>query len=62
MNVEMLNEIIKMKNEIIKAEDNTLNSMYEIIKSKDLIIELLEKQNIEMKIIRNFKLKSGKFS
>ena len=35
---------------------------YEIIKSKDLIIELLEKQNIEMKIIRNFKLKSGKFS
>jgi hypothetical protein len=35
---------------LIKAIEDTINSKYEIIKSKDQIIELLQKQNIELKI------------
>jgi hypothetical protein len=69
MNVELLKELIRLKDErikdkerIIKAIEDNISSNLEIIKEKDQIIEQLLKQNIELKIIKKFKLKSGKFS
>jgi hypothetical protein len=63
MNVELLKEIIRLKDErikdkerILKAIEDNINSNLEIIKAKDQIIEQLLKQNIELKIIKKFKL------
>ncbi len=43
---------------MLKAIEDNINSNLEIIKEKDQIIEQLLKQNIELKIIKMFKLEN----